>query len=126
MERRRSAMLPGRFESHWMATAPSSPHPALVEDVEADVVVVGAGIAGICTAWELARAGRSVVLLDAGRVAAGVTGHTTAKLSVQHTLIYADVAERFGTERARLYAQSQQDAVEHVVTTADELGLDCE
>ena len=119
-------MLPGRFESHWMATAPSSPHPALAEDLEVDAVVIGAGIAGICTAWELARAGRSVVLLDADRVAAGVTGHTTAKLSVQHTLIYADVAERFGAEGARLYAQSQQDAVEHVVATADELGLDCE
>lgn len=119
-------MLPGAAESHWMSTVPGPVLPPLAEDLTTDVVVVGAGIAGICTAWELARTGRSVVLLEADRVAAGVTGYTTAKLSALHTMIYADVEKKFGPDAARLYATSQQDAVEHVAHVADELGIECE
>src|SRR5688572_30397397 len=102
-------MLAGEPQSHWMATAPGTPSPPLGEDLEADVVVVGAGIAGISTAWELSRTGRSVVLLEADRVAAGVTGYTTAKVTAQHTMVYADLTRRFGADAARLYARSQQE-----------------
>ncbi len=83
-----------------------------------DVAVVGAGIAGICTAWELAAAGRTVAVLEADRIAASVTGYTTAKLSAQHTLIYARIRSSFGADSARWYAQSQQQAVERVATVA--------
>jgi glycine/D-amino acid oxidase-like deaminating enzyme/nitrite reductase/ring-hydroxylating ferredoxin subunit len=109
-----------------MATAPAAPYPPLSEDLEIDAVVVGAGIAGICTAWELSRSGRSVLLLEADRVAAGVTGYTTAKLSAQHTLIYADVARKFGVHAAQLYATSQRDSIEHVAQVSTDLGIDCE
>ncbi len=120
------AMIPRVSESYWMQTADSAPHPALDRDLRADTVVVGAGMAGLSTAWELARLGRAVVLLDAGRVAAGATGRTTAKLTVQHSLVYARLRADFGPEAAELYAASQADAVEHVVATAAELGIDCD
>lgn len=119
-------MLPGVAESHWMATAPGVPYPSLSEDLKVDVVVIGAGVAGICAAWELSLTGRSVALLEADRVAAGVTGYTTAKLTAQHTFIYADVAKKFGSDAARLYATSQQEAVEHVAQTSAKLGIGCE
>ncbi|WP_068689370.1 FAD-dependent oxidoreductase [Thermobifida halotolerans] len=118
--------LPGTHESYWMDSVPPTPHPALDGDVEVDVAVVGGGIAGICTAWELARAGRSVAILEADRVAAGTTGYTTAKLSALHGLVYSQLARAHGAEGARLYARSQQDAVEHVAEVADELGADCD
>ncbi|MFB9895532.1 FAD-dependent oxidoreductase [Planobispora takensis] len=101
-------------------------YPALNEDIEVDVAVVGAGIAGLSAAWELTKAGRSVAVLEADRVAAGVTGFTTAKLSAQHTMIYAKLAKSAGAEAAALYARSQREAVEHVVATAGELGIDCD
>lgn len=118
--------LPGGAESYWMASVESPPYPPPADDVEVDVAVVGAGVAGLCTAWELARAGRQVAVVEAGRVAAGVTGHTTAKLSALHTLIYAHLQGSAGAETARLYAESQQDAIEQVERTAGELGIDCE
>ena len=112
--------------SHWMATAPSAPYPAADTDLEVDTAVVGGGMAGLSTAWELARAGRSVAVLEAGRIAAGVTGNTTAKLSALHTVTYDRLRRTRGAEAARLYARSQMDAVERAAEIVDELGVDCE
>ncbi|MBG0816691.1 FAD-dependent oxidoreductase [Planomonospora sp. ID82291] len=113
-------------QSFWIESAAGRPYPVLTQDLEVDVAVVGAGIAGLSTAWELVKEGLSVAVLEAGRVAEGVTGNTTAKLSAQHTLIYARLAKSAGAETARLYATSQTEAVEHVARTAAELGVDCE
>jgi glycine/D-amino acid oxidase-like deaminating enzyme/nitrite reductase/ring-hydroxylating ferredoxin subunit len=118
--------LPGAATSYWMDSAPGTPFPALDADAEVDVVVIGAGIAGLCTAWELTRAGKRVAVLEAGRVAAGVTGFTTAKLTALHSLVYDRLRRTRGPEGARLYAQSQSDAVEHVASVAAELGIDCD
>src|SRR3712207_4426502 len=98
-------MLPGKPESYWIDSTPAASYPHLGEDTEADVAVIGGGIAGLCTAWEVAATGRSVVLLEADRIATGVTGYTTAKLSSLHTLAYARISQAFGTDAARLYAQ---------------------
>jgi glycine/D-amino acid oxidase-like deaminating enzyme len=119
-------MLPGTAESYWMDSTPATGYPPLAGDVEVDVVVVGGGIAGVCTAWELVRAGRSVAVLEADRIASSVTGYTTAKVSSLHTLIYAKIRNSAGAEAARLYAQSQQQAVDRVVAVAAELGIDCD
>lgn len=118
--------LPGAAESYWMDSAPATSYLPVTGDIEADVAVVGGGIAGICTAWELARAGRSPLVLEADRIIAGTTGYTTAKVSVQHALIYDRLRSSFDAEVARLYAQTQQDAVEHLAATVTELGIDCQ
>jgi glycine/D-amino acid oxidase-like deaminating enzyme/nitrite reductase/ring-hydroxylating ferredoxin subunit len=118
--------LPGTFESYWIDSTEATSYPPLTENADVDVAIVGGGIAGLSTAWELSRRGSSVAVLEADRVATGVTGYTTAKLSSLHTLIYAQLRTSFGADAARLYGQSQQDAVEHVVRTAAELDIDCE
>ncbi|PRY54931.1 FAD-dependent oxidoreductase [Glycomyces artemisiae] len=118
--------LGGAMASYWMASAPGPARPMLQKDAEADIAVVGGGIAGLCTARELALAGRSVVLVEADRVAAGVTGHTTAKLSAQHGLVYAQLSDAFGADAARDYAAAQTEAIEHVRLTAEDLGVDCD
>jgi glycine/D-amino acid oxidase-like deaminating enzyme/nitrite reductase/ring-hydroxylating ferredoxin subunit len=116
----------GIDQSYWMESTAATAYPPLAEDADVDVVVIGGGIAGICTAWELTRAERRVAVLEADRILAGTTGYTTAKVSAQHTLIYADLLESVGLDGARRYARSQQDAVGHVERTADELGIDCD
>ncbi|MFB7933165.1 FAD-dependent oxidoreductase [Streptomyces sp. NPDC056039] len=112
--------------SYWIQTAPDGRHPALADELDVDVAVIGAGIAGLCTAWELTRAGRSVAVLEAGRVAAGVTGHTTAKVTALHTLVYDKLRRTRGPEGARLYARSQSEAIERAAGIVEELGIDCE
>ncbi|KFG73120.1 FAD-dependent oxidoreductase [Streptomyces mutabilis] len=113
--------------SYWLQTAPGgAPRPALAEDLDVDVAVIGAGVAGLSTAWELARAGRSVAVLEAGRVAAGVTGHTSAKLTALHSLVYDKLRRTRGPGGARLYARSQSEAIEHAAGIVEELGIDCD
>jgi glycine/D-amino acid oxidase-like deaminating enzyme/nitrite reductase/ring-hydroxylating ferredoxin subunit len=112
--------------SYWMVSTETRDHPALSEDITVDVAVVGAGIAGISVAAEIAHTGRSVALLEAGRIAAGVTGGTTAKVSVLHGAVYHHLTETLGAETAESYATSQTLALEHVAATAARLGVDCE
>jgi glycine/D-amino acid oxidase-like deaminating enzyme/nitrite reductase/ring-hydroxylating ferredoxin subunit len=114
------------YDSYWMRSAPPTPHPVLDGDASADVAVIGGGIAGLSVAWELARAGRSVVLLEADRIATGVTGHTTAKLTSLHTMIYSRLTDKLGADTARGYAQSQQGAIARVAQACELLSIDCD
>ncbi|MFD3869274.1 FAD-dependent oxidoreductase [Streptomyces sp. NPDC058623] len=111
--------------SYWMRTTDFPSFPSLTAPVEVDVAVVGGGIAGLSTAWELARAGLGVLVLEADRIASGVTGHTTGKLTALHTAVYETLRTRHGDDAARLYAASQSAALAHVIEVAEELGVDC-
>lgn len=119
--------LAGQQDSWWVASteAPTFP-PVPADGVDADVVVLGAGIAGLTTAYALALEGRSVVVVDAARIAQGVSGFTTAKVTVGHSLVYADLADRMGAETARGYAQSQSAALEWLCGTVEREQIDCE
>ncbi|MFF3322427.1 FAD-dependent oxidoreductase [Streptomyces sp. NPDC002889] len=112
--------------SLWMEYDPGPAYPLLQGDIRVDVAVVGGGIAGISAAWELAQAGRTVALVEADRIAHGVTGHTTAKLSALQGVAYSRIRKARGAVGARQYAASQQDAVGHVQRLSDQLGIDCD
>ncbi|MEU9579894.1 FAD-dependent oxidoreductase [Streptomyces chilikensis] len=122
-----STRYPPIGPSYWMRTAPGDePYPSLASDVDVDVAVIGAGMAGLSTAHELMRAGRTVAVLEAGRLAGGVTGYTTAKLTALHGMVYARLRRTRGAEGARLYARSQTEAIEHAAALVEELGVDCD
>lgn len=112
-------------DSYWMRTATLPSFAPLTGATEADTAVVGGGIAGLCTAWELARAGRRVLVLEADRLAGGVTGHTTGKLTALHTAKYARLRTEHGADAARRYAASQSAALRHVLDVTGELGIEC-
>lgn len=124
------AELPGADESYWMHSTDVTRFAPLTDDLTGDrtvdLAVIGGGIAGLSTAWEAARAGRSVVVLEADRIAAGVSGYTTAKITAQHTLIYDRLRRKQGAEAARLYAASHTDALERIAAVAAELDLPCD
>ncbi|MFC4855244.1 FAD-dependent oxidoreductase [Actinophytocola glycyrrhizae] len=107
--------------SLWLDTTQGAARREPPLPATADVVVLGAGIVGLTTAYLLAEAGRSVLVLEAGEIGGGVSGHTTAKLTAQHELIY----HRIGSAAAR-YGASQLAALEWVAATAGRNGIDCD
>ena len=115
-----------QHESVWRATASLPAFPPLDGDMEVDVVVVGGGITGLSTALLLQRDGARVALVEARRIGAGTTGGTTGKLTSQHSLTYASLIARHGEERARAYADANQQAIGTVAGLVVELGIDCQ
>ena len=98
----------------------------LNQDITVDVAIVGAGITGITAAYLLAKDGVKVALIEAGGVLNGTTGHTTAKLTAQHELIYDELINHFGEEKAKQYFESASNAIKFVENTSKEKGIDCD
>ena len=86
-------------------------HPALSGNCQAETTVIGGGLAGILTAWYLQQKGKQVILLEARRIGSGQTLKTTAKITLQHNLIYQHLLKTMGERKAALYARANQAAV---------------
>jgi len=93
--------------------APPSYAP-LATDATADVCVIGGGIAGLSVAYHVAREGKSVVVLDAGRIAGRITGRTTAHLSSAIDDRFENVESVRGTDMAKLAYASHQAAIQRI------------
>jgi glycine/D-amino acid oxidase-like deaminating enzyme/nitrite reductase/ring-hydroxylating ferredoxin subunit len=113
-------------KSYWLDSAPSPGAPsALTADADVDVAVVGAGITGLTAALLLARAGRSVALLEARRAGEGDTGKTTSHITELLDARYYRLVSDFGEEGARLAAQSQRAAIEQIAAFVEEEAIEC-
>lgn len=109
----------------WMATADVPHYPPLAHDAQADVCVIGAGIAGLTTAYLLAREGRRVIVIDTIGVGAGETGRTTAHCFPPDEW-YAGIERRFGAEGARMVADSVATATATIEAIARLQHIDCQ
>jgi glycine/D-amino acid oxidase-like deaminating enzyme len=112
--------------SLWMSTARTPQFPALTKDISCDVCIVGAGIAGVTTAYLLASAGKSVVLLENGVVGGGQTERTTAHLSNAIDARYFEIERLHGEEGARLTGQSHSAAIECIEDIVRKENIDCD
>jgi glycine/D-amino acid oxidase-like deaminating enzyme/nitrite reductase/ring-hydroxylating ferredoxin subunit len=97
----------------------------LTEDLKCDVVVVGAGISGLTTAYLLAKEGKSVIVLDKGTIGGGESGRTTAHLSDALDDRYYRYIELHGQEGARLASESHRAAIQKIEAIVDDESIDC-
>ena len=88
-------------ESYWIASTDTTNYPALEEDITVDVTIIGGGITGITTGCLLKKAGLKVAIIEADRIAQGTSGHTTAKITSQHGLIYDKIATQISMKKAK-------------------------
>lgn len=113
-------------ESYWIASTEETQYPSLDEDIRVDVAIVGGGIAGISTAYELSKENLKVALLESGRIIEATTGYTTAKVTSQHGLIYSKLIKERGKHLAQQYATANEEAILKIKKIADENGINCD
>lgn len=97
--------------SIWRETVRMPQFDTLEQDMEADVLIIGGGLAGLLCAYFLEQAGVDYVLLEAAEICGGTTGNTTAKITAQHGLLYGKLIRTFGLDAARLYLEANQAAL---------------
>lgn len=114
------------MKSVW-ADKSSLPHfENLKTNLKTDVLVIGGGITGLLCAYMLSLSGVDCVLLEASKICGGITENTTAKITSQHGLIYDKLIGEFGTEKARMYLEANQMAVEKYRDLCKEIDCDFE
>jgi len=110
----------------WMATAQGArTYAQLGKDITVDVCIVGAGIAGMTTAYELSKDGLIVAVLDDGPIGSGQTRRTTAHLSTALDDRYYELERIHGKKTTRLAMQSHSQAIDRIAEICEEVSIDC-
>lgn len=115
----------GRTDSVWMVSRPPQTPAPLQREVQTQVCIIGAGIAGISTAYLLAQAGTRVVVLEDGAVGGGETGRTTAHLSNALDDRYSHLERLHGQDGARLAAASHAAAIDQIDSIVRKERIEC-
>ncbi len=98
------------MESLWSDNIKHKHTAPLTGSVSTDVLIVGGGMTGILCAYMLKKAGVDCIVVEATHIGTGITQNTTAKITLQHGLLYHKLLRRYGQEKAALYLQAQAQA----------------
>jgi glycine/D-amino acid oxidase-like deaminating enzyme/nitrite reductase/ring-hydroxylating ferredoxin subunit len=100
--------------------------PGLTSGTQADVCIIGAGIAGLSTAYLLTQAGKSVVVLDDGPIGSGMTRFTTGHLACAIDDRFVEVERVHGVDGIRAAAQSHAAAISRIEEIVVREHIDCD
>ena len=114
------------MNSVWKATSTIKKFETLKGDIKTDVLIIGGGIAGFLCAYMLQNTGIRYALIEADRICGSVTENTTAKITSQHSLIYDKLIRQFGTEKAKLYYEANEEAIERYRDLSKNIDCDFE
>lgn len=114
------------MESIWSKTCDIKLRESLNEDIKTEVLIIGAGLAGILTSYMLKQKGVQIIIVEASRIASGQTKNTTAKITSQHGYIYHNLINNFSREKALMYAKANQLAIGDYVNIIKTHSIDCD
>src|SRR5690625_2677790 len=117
--------MPQFPKSYWQDSVNVERFPHLDQSIKVDVGIVGGGITGITTAYLLSKTNLKVALIEAGELLNGTTGHTTAKITAQHGLIYDEFINHFGVEKTALYYAANNEAKKMIKQIIEQYKIEC-
>ncbi|HLR65219.1 MAG TPA: FAD-dependent oxidoreductase [Pseudogracilibacillus sp.] len=117
--------MPKKSSSYWLQNKQRSYEP-LKKDIDCDICIVGGGIVGITSAYLLTKLHYKVVLIDEGQVLSKTTGHTSAKMTVQHGVKYSELIQNLGENEAKAYYEMNRTALEWMKEKIISDNLDCD
>lgn len=112
-------------QSIWKETKLAS-FPRLTENKKTDVLIIGGGLCGVLCAYYLKQAGVDCLLVEGDRIGSGVSGNTTGKVTWLQGLVYSDLIQKYGREKAQMYLRSQQEALREYEKLSDAYDFDFE
>jgi glycine/D-amino acid oxidase-like deaminating enzyme/nitrite reductase/ring-hydroxylating ferredoxin subunit len=110
----------------WIESTPIQRFPRLQRNINVDVIVIGAGVTGITTAYLLKLAGSTVALTERERVASIDTGHTTAHLTYITDVELQELARNFGDDHAQAAWDAGAAAIDEIESIVNKEDIDCE
>ncbi|NMA94645.1 MAG: FAD-dependent oxidoreductase [Clostridiales bacterium] len=113
-------------ESYWIASTETTDFPIFENDADIDTVIIGGGIVGITCAYLLNLEGIDTMILEGNRIALGTSGHTTAKITSQHDIIYSKLKSKMGFEIAKQYADANETAIREIEKIISDNSIDCD
>lgn len=115
------------MNSFWIdSTKDALTFPKLQTNCKADVCIIGAGIFGLTTAYYLSKQGINVVILEKDFIGSKTSGHTTAKITSQHGLIYKHFIDDYGTNFAKSYLDANEEAIKNIANIVEEENINCD
>jgi glycine/D-amino acid oxidase-like deaminating enzyme/nitrite reductase/ring-hydroxylating ferredoxin subunit len=115
----------GQNLSYWTASTETIIFDKLRENIQTDILVIGGGIAGLTTAYCLAKAGHKVIVIEDGFIGSGESGRKTAHITCALDDRYYHLEKLFGEEKARLAANSHMSAIQWIANTVAHEHIDC-
>jgi glycine/D-amino acid oxidase-like deaminating enzyme/nitrite reductase/ring-hydroxylating ferredoxin subunit len=119
------AVVPGLRETLWKQQDQKVTFPKLQKDASFDVIVVGAGISGLSIAYNLLKAGKSVIVIESRVVGAGMTGRSTAHIMPWFDDYYHLVEKLHGFQNAKYVADGYTKAIDWIEQTVNEEKINC-
>ncbi len=114
------------MNSFWIENFKNKTYPTLDKDLDVDVCIIGGGITGISCGYYLTKNNLKVCILEKDTIIGKTSGHTTAKITAQHGLIYKYLFDSYGKECAQKYLNSNLEAITNIKNIIDEENIDCD
>jgi glycine/D-amino acid oxidase-like deaminating enzyme/nitrite reductase/ring-hydroxylating ferredoxin subunit len=111
---------------YWIDSCSPPEFPTLQADLTVDVAIIGGGIVGISAARFIKAQGMTVAVVEARRIGQGVSGKATAKVTSQHGITYQTLEQKFGEDRARLYAEAQEAGLKRIIELSHTHGFEAD
>lgn len=115
------------MSSYWIkSTEKLGKAKKIDKDYEADVCIIGAGITGLSTGYYLSKRGLKVIIVDKDKIGEKASGNTTAKITLQHNLIYNYLIDTFDEDFAKGYYESNKQAISNIKNIIDTENIECD
>lgn len=114
------------MHSFWIQNFKTKKYPTLEKNLTVDVCIIGGGITGISCGYYLSKKNCKVCILEKDSIIQKTSGHTTAKITSQHGLLYQYLLSAYGKETAKKYLDSNQEAITNIKNIIDLEDIDCD
>ena len=113
------------YKSIWLKDKKNNQVKELNKNIKTDILIIGGGITGLSTLYNLRNSNLDITLVDSNLVGCGVTSKSTAKINYLQEHIYYDIAFKYDLDKAKLYYDSQIDAINNIVNIVRKEKIDC-